>query len=126
MTAFDYNTQKWVTGPEAKTLRAEQLKQEIALLESARGSEYLVFLGLGTTETLPSAIAKARALLAECEREPEPITADNLRSERAWLLQHGMREKTTVGGRSFLAAGRELEKEVEQLTQEINRMEGGS
>lgn len=68
MTAFDYKTQKWVTGPEAKTLRAEQLKQEIAVLESARGSEYLGFLGM--KESLPAAIARMKALLAECEVTP--------------------------------------------------------
>lgn len=54
------------------------------------------------------------------------ITADDLRAERTWLLQHGMRELTTIGGRSFFAAGREIERQVRYLSRQIDRLEGRS
>ena len=54
----------------------------------------------------------------------DTITSDDLRAERTWLLQHGMHEKTTIGGRSFLAAARELQAEIEELSKQIDKMEG--
>jgi hypothetical protein len=68
--AYDYTAQRWVRGEQARALRAAQLREEIAVLESARGSEYLAFLGMAVT--LPDAIRQARAALAECEAAPVP------------------------------------------------------
>lgn len=64
--AYDYKTQRWVTGEAARPLRAAQLREELAVLESARGSEYLAFLGMSLT--LPAAIAGRKQELAECQR----------------------------------------------------------
>lgn len=56
--------------------------------------------------------------------ETPEITVDDLRHKRTWLLQHGIHELTTVGGMSFLAAARKLEKDVEELSRKIDKLEG--
>lgn len=49
-------------------------------------------------------------------------TIDDLKSERAWLLQHGMLEKCRETG-SFTAAVNALEKEIGELNKEIRSLE---
>lgn len=78
--AYDYKAQRWVVGDDARELRRAQLKEELATLEGARGSEYLAFLGM--TESLPKAIEKVRAMLAECGKE---LNAEQLRAARDWI-----------------------------------------
>lgn len=60
----------------------------------------------------------------EPEALDDKITADDLRAERTWLLQHGMKEKTNNAGMSSMAAVRELQKEVEALSCNIDQLEG--
>lgn len=54
------------------------------------------------------------------------LTVDDVKAERTWVLQHGMRELTTIGGRSYTAAVREWEKQIKALDAEIAKMEGAS
>lgn len=45
MTAFDYTTQQWISGPEALVLRREQDRAELALLEGKGGDAYVALVG---------------------------------------------------------------------------------
>lgn len=57
MTTYDYDAQEWNTGQKAERLRADQLREELELIEGARGQEYLTFTGsTETTETVASRI----------------------------------------------------------------------
>ena len=51
------------------------------------------------------------------------ITADDLRSERTWQIQHG-RQDLMDGGMSSQEATRAVEKEVARLNAEIAKLEG--
>jgi hypothetical protein len=44
-TAYNYDTQQWVTGPGALALRIKQLEEELALFKSPRGEEYARCIG---------------------------------------------------------------------------------
>ena len=44
MKAYDYTSQSWVTGAQAVRIRREQILQDIALLESDKGEEYVRFI----------------------------------------------------------------------------------
>lgn len=63
MTAYDYANQRWVEGEEAKALRIGQLKQDLELLESPKGQDFLNFTGSKTS--LAEAIASCRARIGE-------------------------------------------------------------
>lgn len=41
MHAFDYETQQWISGPAAEKLHKSQMTEELALIESPRGQDYL-------------------------------------------------------------------------------------
>jgi hypothetical protein len=60
--AYDYDAQKWVVGDAARAVRRSQLLEEISLLSSPKGAEYLHFLG--STDTVTDALKKASAELA--------------------------------------------------------------
>jgi len=60
-TAFNYQTQKWETGAQARTTRIAQLQLEIATLTGHRGGQYAAFLGVDQN----AALARANALLLE-------------------------------------------------------------
>ena len=45
MVTYNYDTQGWETGQRAERLRAEQLREELELIEGPRGREYLAFTG---------------------------------------------------------------------------------
>jgi len=65
-SAYDYVAQKWITGPEARALRAKQIAETIALLESPKGREYADFIGIkpcyfcGHLESLKDQLSKLR------------------------------------------------------------------
>ena len=46
-------------------------------------------------------------------------TVDDLKAERTWLVQHGVRDAVNIGGYSLSAAVRMIEREIEQLNREI-------
>ena len=43
---YDYDKQVWIEGEAATTLRREQLKKELGLLKSERGSYYAQSVGM--------------------------------------------------------------------------------
>lgn len=51
MTAYDYKTQKTITGEPARLLRISQLKEEMEILASPNGGNYLKFTGSRLTRT---------------------------------------------------------------------------
>lgn len=64
-------------------------------------------------------------LLRQSLRKMETeITVGDLKAERTWLIQHGVRELTTIGGLSLGGAVRQIEREIEKLNAEIRKMEG--
>lgn len=75
MIACDYQTQGWVDGHEGTRVRLVQMKTELALLQSARGPEFLRSVsrnhaGFGSAARH---MAEARSIcqkrIAECEKE---------------------------------------------------------
>ena len=65
MNAYDYDKQEWVDGDEARRVRAEQIRDELALLKGARGAEYLRFSSGRTGQvSLPVAIGMLEKELA--------------------------------------------------------------
>lgn len=42
LTAYDYDAQEWTTGERARTLLIAQLRETLEILESPRGTAYLV------------------------------------------------------------------------------------
>ena len=52
------------------------------------------------------------------------ITVEDLKAERTWLIQHGVRELTAIGGMTMLAAVRKVERDVEDLNAQIRKLEG--
>ena len=67
MTTYDYNTQEWKTGQRAERLRAEQLREELELIEGPRGQEYLAFTG--STESPGAVASRIRAEMRLCRRQ---------------------------------------------------------
>ncbi len=74
-SAYDYAAQKWITGPEARALRAKQLSETLSILESSKGREYLDMMMPRATggeslhrPNLHRAIADCRAQIAELRR----------------------------------------------------------
>jgi|TARA_R110000787_G_C13375740_1_gene441316 hypothetical protein len=41
MNAFNYSTQTWLTGEEARTVRIQQIRETIELIDSPQGPNYL-------------------------------------------------------------------------------------
>ena len=75
--AYDYDAQTWRTEPGAvAALRHAQLEEELALILSPRGSEYLRFVG--SPSSVDQAAAYVRASLAELE-VAEPLSARAMR-----------------------------------------------
>ncbi len=58
MVAYNYEKQIWVEGPEAKTLLISQAKQQLELLQSAKGDEYAKAMGK-SKETMISTIRQS-------------------------------------------------------------------
>ncbi len=46
MNAFNYHTQEWNSGEEARCLRIQQLRETYTLLSGPRGEEFARFLGI--------------------------------------------------------------------------------
>jgi hypothetical protein len=74
-SAYDYASQKWITGPEARALRAKQLGETLSILESPKGREYLDMMmprAIGEESlhrpNLHRAIAEYRAQIAELSK----------------------------------------------------------
>lgn len=67
MTAYDYDKQKWVTGPEGTRIRLEHLREELALLKSPRVDEYMVAVSCRMSKS--EAITTCQRMIAECEAE---------------------------------------------------------
>ena len=63
--AFDYDRQAWVDGKAAVSLRSKQIRDELAILRSAKGAEYLRFLGAELC--LEQAVAQLEMELAGLE-----------------------------------------------------------
>lgn len=55
MAAFDYDKQEWIEGEAARVVRVNQLRDELKVLTSGRGEEYLIMTG--GTFSLQEAIA---------------------------------------------------------------------
>ena len=66
--AYNYTTQQWVEGEEARLERRNQLLEEIELLKSPRGAEYLRFLG--SAHTVEEALKKASEELIAVNMAP--------------------------------------------------------
>jgi hypothetical protein len=60
--AYDYDNQRWIEGDNATALRRTQLLDELDLLNSPRGAEYVTFIG---APSISAAITKCKAALAE-------------------------------------------------------------
>ena len=45
MTAYDYQTQEWVSGARGTKLRLEQLREELSIVRGPKGEEYVKFMG---------------------------------------------------------------------------------
>jgi len=74
-SAYDYDAQKWITGPEARELRAKQLSETLSILKSPKGREYLDMMmprAIGGESlhrpNLHRAIADCRAQIAELSK----------------------------------------------------------
>jgi len=67
MATYNYDTQGWETGQRAERLRAEQLREELELIEGPRGQEYLTFTG--STETADVVASRIRAEMRICRRQ---------------------------------------------------------
>jgi hypothetical protein len=67
---FDYESQTWKQGEEARLLRVQHLKEELSILEGPRGEEFLAYTRKkgDPVLSLEEAKAKLRALLEEVER----------------------------------------------------------
>lgn len=64
MKAFNYQTQQWVSGPEACKLSFNQLLQELLLLRGPEGERYAKFCGITDRASAISALdQQAKALL---------------------------------------------------------------
>ena len=66
MSAYDYEQQKWVEGPNAAHIRRKQIEQELVILNGPRGSQYMIFLGRKAGE-LPTVIDALTKELSELE-----------------------------------------------------------
>lgn len=64
-TAYNYEMQRWVSGEEGTALRLRQLREELDLVESDRGAEYLAFVGSRETPAERAALIRADILLLE-------------------------------------------------------------
>ena len=85
MTAYDYQTQEWVKGPRGTKLRLEQLREELAILRSDKGEEYVKMMGC--RGLLPSVVRDyARR---NCEKN---IAESELVELREMGLPNGRRE----------------------------------
>ncbi len=58
-TTYDYDTQQWVSGAAAISLRRSQLEQSLAAFTGPRGAEYARFNGLTKIEAA-NAVAQIR------------------------------------------------------------------
>ena len=66
LKAFDYDTQKWVEGPEAKKVLIKQLNKEIEILsDPSRAKSYLA--STGSSDTPEQALAAALKKLGDLE-----------------------------------------------------------
>lgn len=50
--AYDYDAQRWISGPDAITLRRRQLMEDLELLRSSVGQRYAKFIGLEQGEAI--------------------------------------------------------------------------
>jgi len=61
MTAFDYDSQTWLTGEPARQTLLKQLRMELAILQGPRAADFLGFrAGHGLERELPAAIARCK------------------------------------------------------------------
>jgi hypothetical protein len=68
--AFDYDRQRWLSGPEAEALLGQQKEETLALLRSPRGQAYLDSI-------------RRRG-------EPRKLVADAIRELERWLTEAGI------------------------------------
>jgi hypothetical protein len=52
MTTYDYENQRWITGPEAQRLCKRQLRDELELLRSEEGDSYADFIAVDRVEAI--------------------------------------------------------------------------
>ena len=52
IATYDYENQRWITGPEADRLCKRQLRDELELLRSDEGENYADFIAIDRTEAI--------------------------------------------------------------------------
>lgn len=62
--AYDYDSQKWISGEQARILRMGQVMSELELLRSSKGEEYAQFLGVDLADTIRMAETELAGLIA--------------------------------------------------------------
>ncbi len=68
MKAFNYQTQQWVSGKEAKALLLSQLNEELEMLQSDKGESYwLSIRRYDSVKTLASYTKEVRDRIAELQ-----------------------------------------------------------
>lgn len=60
MLAYDYDSQRWTDGPEGTDLQIRQIADELELIESPRGAEYLRMIGSRHTPAEAAELARVR------------------------------------------------------------------
>lgn len=64
-SAYEYETQSWISGTPATYLRRQQLGNELALLRSSDGAAYLAFTNSGLS--LAEAVSRCENLISSLD-----------------------------------------------------------
>jgi len=67
--AYDYETQEWVTGAAAAVVRRKQIREELQLIESVSGAEYLRSLTCHESGCRMTQAEHAAAMIADLRAE---------------------------------------------------------
>lgn len=97
--AFDYDKQAWIEGDQAAALRVEQIGEELGILRSDRGQEYLIYTGAKVS--LATAIAALEKELAGLQA-PAQVPIEIWRTLPAAMRLQGFVKLGTTGDRSML------------------------